>query len=175
MLWRYQRGSGERAGPAPAVLAALAGIAYSLVWTAFGLAAYAVGTLSAAAKMSWTAVARSVPIATGIALLLAGIVQLTEWKARQLDRCRDATRCGVDARNVWSHSLRHGMRCSLCCAGLMIVLLAAGVMNLGAMVAVAGAITIERIAPHPRRAARASGLVALGAGALTIVRALAAV
>src|SRR5437660_6743766 len=106
MLWRYQRGSGERAGPAPAVLAALAGIAYFLVWTAFGLAAYAVGTLSAAAEMSWTAVARSVPIATGIALLLAGIVQLTEWKARQLDRCRDATRCGVDARNVWSHGLR---------------------------------------------------------------------
>src|SRR5437660_4284528 len=66
MLWRYQRGSGERAGPAPAVLAALA----------------------------------------GIALLLAGIVQLTEWKARQLDRCRDATRCGVDARSAWSRGPR---------------------------------------------------------------------
>jgi predicted metal-binding membrane protein len=53
----------------------------------------------------------------------------------------------------------------------MAILLVGGVMDLGVMLAVAGAITIERLAPRPRRAARAIGLVAVAAGAVALVRA----
>jgi len=54
----------------------------------------------------------------------------------------------------------------------MMVLLVAGVMSLGVMAMVAAAITVERFAPRPARAARATGVVVIVAGVLVIARAL---
>src|SRR5690349_7076670 len=51
MLRRYRPGSDRPAAAAPAVLAALAGAAYLLVWIAVGVAAYAIGAAAAAAEM----------------------------------------------------------------------------------------------------------------------------
>ena len=60
------------------------------------------------------------------------------------------------------------------CSGPMAVLLVAGVMDLGAMALVAAAITLERLAPWPGAAARATGVAAVAAGALVVARALGA-
>ena len=54
----------------------------------------------------------------------------------------------------------------------MAILLVTGVMDLGVMAMVAAAITSERLAPRPERAARATGVVAIAAGALLIAGAL---
>jgi predicted metal-binding membrane protein len=65
-----------------------------------------------------------------------------------------------------------GVHCSLCCSGLMTVLLVTGVMSLGVMAMVAAAITVERFTPRPERAARVTGVIVIAAGVLVIARAL---
>ena len=157
-------------------LTALVGAGYFFVWAVFGLVAYPLGAVLAAAEMRSSAVARSVPIATGVVLLLAGCLQLTSWKSRQLRCCRDAPGCGAvlppDRRTAWAHGLRLGRHCALCCSAFMMVLLVTDVMDLGAMGMVATAITVERLAPRPETAARASGVIIVAAGALMVTRAL---
>ncbi len=159
-------------------LTALAGAGYFSVWAVIGAAAYPLGVAVGSAEVRWEALARSVPVATGVVLVLAGCVQFTAWKARLLGRCRDAPGFGrplpEDARSAWRHGLRLGVECSLCCSGFMAILLVTGVMDLGAMAVVAAGLTAERLAPRPERAARLAGVVVLAAGALMIARALGA-
>jgi len=116
--------------------------------------------------------ARFAPVAVGITMLLAGTVQLTSWKTRLLLQCRESP-CGrslpASTRSAWRHGIRLGVRCTLCCIGLMTILIVVGVMDLAAMGIVATAITVERLAPNPGRAARAAGVLAVAAGALVII------
>ena len=147
-----------------------AGAGYFFVWTLIGALAYAVGVMLAVAEMRWQALARAVPIATGVVLLLAGCVQLTGWKARQLVRCRDGTACG---RGALRHGIRFGVQCALCCISFTMILLVTGVMNLSGMAIVAAAITIERLAARPEQIARAVGVVIIAAGAFVIARTVA--
>jgi len=144
-------------------LTALVGVGYFFVWTVFGMAVF---PLSAA-------LARATPITVGLVVLLAGSLQFTTWKAHHLACCREAGRDRVpaDAGTAWRHGLRLGLHCAKCNVGLMAILLGLGVMDLRAMVVVAAAITVERLAPAGERVARATGAVALGAGFFLIARA----
>jgi len=170
---RTLRGAGEtRLG----ALTALVGAGYFLVWAAVGAVAYPVGIAVASAEMRMPGLARAVPAATGIVLVLAGSLQLTAWKARRLDACRNSPAC---CRPVSPHplgavraGLRAGLQCALCCAPPMAVLLVAGVMDLAVMAGVTTAITLERTVPAALLAARACGLVIVAAGAAVLVRAL---
>jgi predicted metal-binding membrane protein len=126
MLWRYREavgGAGEtRLGP----LTALVGVGYFFVWTVFGMAAFPLGVALVAIEMQQPALARAVPIAVGVVVLIAGSLQLTAWKARHLACCREAPGRGrtlpADAGTAWRHGLRLGLHCSHCCAGLMAIL-----------------------------------------------------
>jgi predicted metal-binding membrane protein len=175
MLWRYRRAVGGSGGTRLGRLTALVAVGYFFVWTVFGLAAFPLGVTLAALEMRHPALARAVPIAIGLVVLGAGALQLTAWKARHLACCREAPGPGrtltADAGTAWRHGLRLGLHCSRCCAGLMAILLCIGVMDLGAMVVVAAAITLERLAPAGERVARAIGAVGVGAGLLLIARA----
>jgi len=157
-------------------LTALAGAGYFFVWAVIGAGVYPLGVFLAAAGMRWPSFSRSVPVATGIVLLLAGCVQLTRWKARQLGRCCLAPAGGrlpgSAARRAWLHGLHLGVDCSLCCSGFMMILLVSGVMDLRVMLIVAAAITVERLAPRPERAARVAGVLVIAVGALVLARAL---
>jgi predicted metal-binding membrane protein len=156
-------------------LTALAGAGYFFVWAVFGALSYSVGVSLVAAEMHWPTLARSVPIAIGVVLLLAGTIQFTAWKSRELAHCRRMQSVGTlspDARRAWQYGLRLGVHCSLCCSGLMVVLLVTGVMSLGAMAVVGIAITVERLAPNPRRAACVTGVVVIAVGVLMIARPL---
>jgi predicted metal-binding membrane protein len=128
--------------------------------------------------MRWPALARSVPVATGLVLLLAGGFQLSAGKARQLGHCRDASGCGPslppDAGSAWRHGLRLGVHCSLCCSSFILILVVIGVMDLRAMATVAAAITAERLVPWPERIARVAGVAIIAVGVLVIARALGA-
>ena len=109
--------------------------------------------------MQLPSLARVVPMAVGVVVLIAGALQFTAWKARHLACCREAPGRGrtlsADAGTAWRHGLRLGLHCSQCCAGLMAILLAIGVMGLRAMAVVAAAITVERLAPACECVARA--------------------
>ena len=71
-------------------LTALVGVGYFFVWTVFGVAAFPLGVALAAIEMQQPALARAVPIAVGVVVLIAGALQLTAWKARHLACCREA-------------------------------------------------------------------------------------
>jgi predicted metal-binding membrane protein len=176
MLWRYRQavaGTGQtRLGP----LTALVGLGYFFVWTAFGVAAFPLGVALAAIEMEQPALARAVPMAVGVVVLIAGVLQFTTWKAHHLACCREAPGRGrtvpADAGTAWRHGLRLGLHCGYCSAGLTATLLVVGVMDLRAMAAVTAAITVERLAPCGERVARAIGAVLNGAGVFLIARAV---
>lgn len=175
MLWRYRLAIGARTDAARAgALTALAGVGYFAVWTAFGVVTFPIGVALATLAMEWPVVARGVPIAIGIVVVTAGALQFSAWKARHLACCRGAgghTRV-LEARMgaAWRYGLRLGLHCTYCCAGLTVILLVIGVMDLRAMAVVAAAITLERLAPAGQRVARILGAVVVGAGLFLIAR-----
>src|SRR2546425_3541090 len=175
MLWRYRQAVGRTGETRLGRLTALAGGGYFFVWTVFGMAAFPLGVALATIEMQQPALARAVPIAVGVVVLIAGCVQLTAWKARHLAWCREAPERGrtlpAEAGTAWRHGLRLGLHCTHCCVGLMAILLVIGVMDLRAMAVVAAAITLERPPPAGERVARATGAVVVGAGLLLIARA----
>jgi predicted metal-binding membrane protein len=176
MLARYRRAVAATGELRAGALTALVSAGYFFVWTVFGVAAYPVGAALAAIEMRQPALARAVPIAIGAVVLIAGVLQFTTWKARQLACCRDGrmgdglVRC--DSATAWRHGVRLGVDCGPCCANLMILLLVIGVMDLRAMAAVTAAITLERLAPAWARAAHAIGAVVVATGLALITRAL---
>src|SRR5213595_896212 len=90
MLWRYRQAVGKTSETRLGRLAALVGVGYFVVWTVFGMAAFPLGVALAAVEMQQPALARAVPIAVGVVVLMAGCLQLTAWKARHLAYCREA-------------------------------------------------------------------------------------
>ncbi len=177
MLWRYRQAVGRTGETHLGWLTALVGVGYFVVWTVFGMVAFPLGVALAAVEMQQPALARAVPISIGVVVLFAGSLQFTAWKAHHLACCRELPERGrtlsPDAGTAWRHGLRLGLHCGYCCAGLMAILLVIGVMDLRAMVVVAGAITVERLAPAGERVARAVGGVVVGAGLFLIARAAA--
>jgi predicted metal-binding membrane protein len=173
MLWRYRQAVGGTHEARLGRLTALVGVAYFTVWAAFGMAAFPLGVVLAALEMQLPALARAVPLASGVVVVIAGALQFTAWKAHHLACCRETPARGLQAHATaaWRYGVRLGLHCSYCCAGLTVTLLAVGVMDLRAMVVVAAANTIERLVPWAQRTARAFGAVAVGAGLFLITRA----
>jgi predicted metal-binding membrane protein len=174
-LWRYRRAVGRAGGMRLGLLTGLVGAAYFSVWTGVGLAAFSLRAGFAEFAMSLEGSAPAVPVAVGAVVVMAGAVQFSAWKARQLACCREASGCGytlpADAVTAWRHGLQLGIQCSLCCGGLTAVLLVTGVMDLRVMVAVTVAINSERLLPGGERVAHAIGAVVVGVGLAQIARA----
>jgi len=176
-LWRYRQTLGSRGDTRLSWLTALAGIGYFLVWTVFGIVVFPLGATLAEIEMQQPALARVVPIAVGVVVVIAGALQFTAWKAHHLACCREPWGCErtlpADAATAWRHGLRLGLHCTYGCAGLTALLLLIGVMDLRVMALVTAAITAERLAPNGERVARAIGIVVVVVGLLLIARAAA--
>jgi predicted metal-binding membrane protein len=175
MLWRYRQ-TVETSEARLSLLTTLVGIGYFSVWTLIGTAAFPIGVALATIEMELPMLARAVPIATGVVVVIAGLLQFTAWKAHHLACCRtgsiDGRTLPANANTAWQHGLHLGLHCSYCCAGLTVILLVIGVMDLRAMTAVTAAITAERLAPAGEQVARAVGAAAVGTGLLLIGRAV---
>ena len=174
-LQRYRGAIGGAGGARLGRLTLLVGVGYFAVWAALGVALFPLGAALASVAMERPALARAVPTVIGVVVLVAGVLQLTPWKARHLARCREAPRrrpLPADAATAWRLGLRLGRHCIYSCAGLTAVLLVMGVMDVRVMVVVTAAITAERLAPAGEAVARAVGVVAVEAGALLITRAV---
>jgi predicted metal-binding membrane protein len=175
MLWRYRQAVDGTGETRLSRLTALVGVGYFFVWMVFGMAAFSLGVALAAVEIQLPALARAVPMAVGVVVLITGALQFTAWKAHHLACCREApARCctfPADAGTAWRHGLRLGLHCSYCCVGLTTILLVMGVMDLRAMAVVTAAITVERLALAGEQVARAIGVVVVGAGLLLIARA----
>ncbi|MGH2929683.1 MAG: DUF2182 domain-containing protein [Solirubrobacteraceae bacterium] len=181
VLWRYRRSVGREGGFSSVLLTAPAGAGYLLIWTLLGAAVYLLGVAVMSATMRYPALARAVPVAAGLIVLSAGVLQLTRWKAHHLACCRGPSGRGplTTARQLPTgpfaalyEGLRLGLHCAQCCAGLTAVLLVSGIMDVPAMIAVTAVITLERFAPAGERVARMIGVILLGAGSFLTLRAL---
>jgi predicted metal-binding membrane protein len=151
------------------------GAGYFAVWLGFGAAAYVVGIVVAQGAMRFETVSRAVPAASGIALVVAGIYQLTPWKTACLRHCRNPTQlmAGHLGRRGWRDALGLGLHHGAgCCWGLMLVQLVLGVMSIGAMALVAAVIAAEKLLAGGVGIARTAGVAAIVAGAGVALRAL---
>jgi predicted metal-binding membrane protein len=124
--------------------------------------------------MQQPALARAVPIAVGVVVLIAGALQFTAWKARHLACCREAPGAAARCRPT-----PHGLATRPAPRPPLQPLLCRPdgdplrhrVMDLRAMALVTAAITIERLAPDGERVAQAIGAVVVGSGLFLIARA----
>jgi predicted metal-binding membrane protein len=153
---------------------ALVGAGYFFVWSVSGAAAFPIGFALAAIEMQQPAIARAVPIAAGVLILIAGAFQFTTWKAHHLACCREASAYArplpAGIGTAWRHGVSLGLQCGYCCANLMAILLLLGIMDLRAMAGVTAAITAERVAPRGERVAPVIGAMVVCTGLLLIAR-----
>jgi predicted metal-binding membrane protein len=166
MAAAFDRVAGARAAAGP-LWAFLSG--YLLVWAAVGLLAFGVDALVRAVDPAFLAWDREGPLVTGAAVAAAGLYELTPLKLRCLRHCRTPLRFLIGhwrdgRRGAVRMGVEHGGWCVGCCWGLMLALLALGVMNVLWMVVVAAAIFAEKATPGGERTTRfvAVALVALG-------------
>jgi predicted metal-binding membrane protein len=176
-LFRYRQAVGRAGEMRLSGLTALVGIGYFFVWTVFGIVVFPLGAALAEIVMERSKLARVVPIAVSVVVVIAGALQFSAWKAHHLACCREMPGRGsmlpADAGTAWRDGLRLGLRCIYTCAGLTAILLVIGIMDLRVMALVTAAITAERLAPKGERVARAIGIVVVGVGLLLIARAAA--
>lgn len=137
---------------------------YLLVWAAAGIPAYLVARLAGRLAEGRPAVATAAAVT---AYGLCGLYQLTPWKDRCLRQCRSplslllrygSFRGRFKDLAVGAH---HGAYCAGCCWGLFVVLVAVGVMNVPAMLVLAGTVLVEKLWSHGIGFARFVGGVAL--------------
>ena len=142
-------------------------LGYLLAWSISGLAAFALCASVDAALAPRPGAARW--MGTGI-WLAAGAWQLGPWKELCLRHCRSpfAALVRYAAFRGVTRDLRvglhHGLHCIGCCFGLMLVLVATGVMNLPAMVGLTTVVFLEKVWRHGQHVGRAAGFVLIGTG-----------
>ena len=167
MVATIGRNRRDRAAPYAPTAVFVAG--YLAVWSGFSaLATLAQWALEQAGVLDATMAGAS-PVFVGAVLLSAGLYQMTPLKARCLSQCRSPL--GFLTMN-WREGMagafglgaRHGAFCVGCCWALMLLLFAAGVMNVFAIAALTALVLAERLLPWGERLARAVGIALLLAG-----------
>jgi predicted metal-binding membrane protein len=134
---------------------------YLIAWSAFGVVAFV-------ALLGSEQLVESAPdVAKGLAVgifLAAGIYQVTPLKRACLRHCRSPMTSILHYASIKGSArdfrvgLHHGLYCVGCCWGLMVVLVAVGVMNLAAMALLAVVIFLEKIWRRGDTLARAVGI-----------------
>jgi predicted metal-binding membrane protein len=145
-------------------------LGYLVVWAAFGGVVYIVDRLIGAAIAGDARLAAWTPYGVALLLLAAGAYQFTPLKGRCLRACQSPLsflmRYWRPGRSgAFRMGLEHGSYCTLCCWGLMAVLVAAGAMGLRWVLVIALAVAAEKLLPRGRLVARIAGAVLLVLGA----------
>jgi predicted metal-binding membrane protein len=139
-------------------------VGYLLIWSLAALPAYGLAWLADRAVGGHPA------LSTALAVMIfaaCGIYQLTPLKDRCLARCRSPLGFVFRFGSFRGRSkdlrvgLYHGTFCLACCWGLMALLIAFGLMNLAAMIVLAGVVVVEKTGPWGRRLSQFLGIVAL--------------
>jgi predicted metal-binding membrane protein len=170
MLWTRLI-SGASAGFGRAVRMSLFLSGYLLVWAGFGALAFAALTGTGRLLTASPTAARWLGV---VIFVTAGSYQLTSWKDWCLRRCRSPIGAlmyyiGFKGRSRDVRvGLHHGATCAGCCWGLMIVLIAVGVMNIAVMAVLAVVIFAEKLWRYGKPFGQAIGVVLVAVGLLAI-------
>jgi predicted metal-binding membrane protein len=148
--------------------------AYLLVWTAFGVLAYAAaaGIDRLAAQSMW--LMENGPRLGGGVLIAAGAYQLSPLKYTCLSKCRTPLHFIMTSwRDGYGGAFRmgveHGAFCLGCCWLLFVILFPLGMMNVAAIAAIAALIFAEKALPLGRWAARAAAGALIVYGGVVVV------
>lgn len=166
------RRNAERGTVLPAMWIFTSG--YVAAWAGFGAAAaLAQAALEHAMLMTSTMSLASKGLSAGV-LLAAGLYQWLPVKDICLQKCRNplelfTVRWRPGARGAFRMGLEHGLYCVGCCWMLMLILFAAGVMNLLWVALIAGFVFVEKLLPAARFTTAIAGLVLVGAGAFVLL------
>jgi predicted metal-binding membrane protein len=147
---------------------------YALVWSAFGLAAFAFDASLHAAVNASPWLERHDWWIGGSVLALAGIFQFTPLKDACLDKCRHPGQFLMryyerGPAGGFRLGARHGMFCVGCCWALMLVMFAAGVASLIWMALLTGVMIHEKTRPLGAKAVPVTGLALLGAASCVLM------
>jgi predicted metal-binding membrane protein len=138
---------------------------YLIVWVLAALPAYALAWLADHLVGAQPAAATVLAVAIFAA---CGVYQLTPFKDRCLARCRSPLGFVVKLSSYRGRTrdlrvgLYHGGFCLACCWALMALLVAFGLMNVIAMVVLAGAVFAEKTWMWGPQLSRVLGIAALG-------------
>jgi predicted metal-binding membrane protein len=145
-------------------------VGYIAVWTAVGLPVYAYALFADRAG----SLATMLP---ALLLVVGGIYQFTPLKRICHARCSNPLfflmqnwRSG--AAGALRLGVVHGVDCLGCCAGLMVGLVALGMMNLAWMLTAAVIIFAEKTIPGSHRIARPFGVVMVAGGVVVLATSL---
>ena len=144
---------------------------YLLAWTVAGIVAFAALAGAGRLLMASPEVARWLGVAI---FIVAGSYQLTTWKDWCLRRCRSPIGALMYYAGFKGRSrdlrvgLHHGATCAGCCWGLMLVLIAVGVMNVAVMAALALVIFAEKLWRYGKPFGQATGVVLVAIGVLAV-------
>lgn len=161
------RKNGERGTVLPALWIFTTG--YLLVWTAFSIAATGLQWMLERTSLLTSAMTLSSATLSGLALIVAGVYQLTPLKQACLGKCRNpleflVTRWRAGPGGAFRMGVEHGMYCVGCCWALMLLLFVAGVMNLAWVALIAGFVLVEKLLPPVRGVSLAMSLALILAG-----------
>lgn len=147
--------------------------AYLLVWSATGIAAYAVAVTgdALAGQSAW--VTDNAPRFGGGLLVVAGIYQLTPLKDICLSKCRTPISFILSSwKDGYGGSFRmgleHGVFCLGCCWLLFLILFPLGMMNIIVLALITALIFAEKSLPVGRHVARAAALALVVYGAVVV-------
>jgi predicted metal-binding membrane protein len=145
-------------------------VGYIAVWASAGLPVYAYNSLAGAAG----SLAAVLP---ALLLIVGGAYQFTPLKRICHARCSSPLFFLMhNWRSGTPGALRlgmvHGVDCLGCCAGLMVGLVALGMMNLAWMLTAAVIIFAEKTIPGSHRIARPFGVVMVAGGVVVLATSL---
>jgi predicted metal-binding membrane protein len=159
----------RHAGRGSAMPTALFVAGYLAAWTAFSAAATLVQWLLATSSLLSPAMASESPRLAGALLVAAGAYQFSGTKHACLTACRAPARFLVEHHReglagAFAMGVEHGAYCIGCCAVLMALLFAFGVMNLAWVLALSALVLVEKVFPAGPWFARATGVALAAAG-----------
>jgi predicted metal-binding membrane protein len=146
-------------------------VGYLAVWAAAGVPAYGLAWLAGRLTAMHPTAAHALAVAI---FAICGAYQLSSLKDRCLAHCRSplGLLLHYGSYRGWSRDLRVGAHnggyCLGCCWGLMLILIAVGVMNVAAMVGLAALVLIEKVWRWGLVTGRLAGVAALALAVATI-------
>lgn len=146
---------------------------YLAVWTSFGVYAWGMGELGEGMRRAAPAVSELGPRLGALAMLAAGLYQLTPLKQRCLAHCRSPLqfvlhgwRAGI--LGALRMGIEHGLWCLGCCWVLFVLLVVVGLASLPWMGVMTLIICAEKLLPRGEAVSRgvAAALLLLGVAVL---------
>ena len=147
--------------------------AYMVVWTLFGLLAYAIAVgAEELAKHSMWLMENASRLGGGV-LVLAGLYQLSPLKRSCLSKCRTPLDFILGAWHdgyggAFRMGIEHGLYCLGCCWLLFVILFPLGLMNLGVMAVITLLIFAEKSLPVGPRVGQIAAIALIVYGTLVV-------